>query len=312
MRNLTRPTKQRGAAIIVALFVVALVAAAATMMIERLRTDIRRTELTINANTAYLYAQGSVAWAIDQLNNDVKFQKQNSPVDRTPIKASPDKHNGITITSEIDDAQSFFNINNLSDAQYQANFVRLIQVLAPEVDGSAAQNLALNIADWIAAGSKNPALNDYYLKLDPPYRAAHQPMVSISELRLVKGMTPQLFAKLSPYLTALPTVTPISVNNAPIPVLMSLNNALTAESAKAIAAACKQNPFANIQNFSNFDVVKNNPIDANKITVNSNYFLLLTNVTLGQQTLTLYTMLGRSGQGAQVKTIVLWQSKGTQ
>ncbi|MHB1946862.1 MAG: type II secretion system minor pseudopilin GspK [Gammaproteobacteria bacterium] len=304
--------KQRGAAIIVALFVVALVAAAAALMIERLRTDIRRTELILNANSAYLYAQGSVAWAMDQLNNNWKQQQTNKIIDKTPIKSPVDEQDGFTISSIIYDAQAAFNLNNLTDAQYQTNFTRLLTLVQPDIDPTNAQNITQAIIDWISPAAKNPLLDEYYLKLTPGYRAAHRPMASVSELRLVKDITPELYAKLAPFITALPTPTMINVNNAEAPVLMSLSMTLTPDAAKALVAACQKSPFVSVQAFREFDIVKNNPIDGDKITVTSNYFLLRTDVTLGQQTLTLYTLLERVAQSNnQAKTNILWQSMGT-
>lgn len=309
-KTLLKRSKQEGAAVIVALFVVALVAAMATVMIERLRTDIRRTELTLDANSIFLYAQGSLLWAADTLNNNLKHQQPNKVVDRTPILSPPETKNGITISTIIYDAQGFFNINNLTDTQYQTNFSRLLQLVAPGTSAEQAQNITAAVIDWISP-AKNPSLGEIYLKSDPAYRAPHNPMASISELRLVNGMTANLFNKLSPYLIALPKTTQININNASIPVLMSLSMSLTADSAKALTAACLHNPFPTTQAFLNFDIVKNNPFDANKITVTSSYFLVKTNVTLGQQTLVLYTLLERTGQGAQITTNVLWQSIGT-
>jgi general secretion pathway protein K len=308
---LKRLRNQKGAAIIVALFVVALVAAAATIMIERLRTDTRRTELTLNANAAYLYAQGSVAWAIDTLNNDWTHQQPNTVIDKTPITSPVDHQNEAVIQSIISDAQGYFNINNLTDPNYQINFMRLIMIVAPETSLSDAQNITLATMDWIAQGSKNPTLDEYYLKQNPPYKAAHQIMLSPSELRLVKGMTPKLYDKLAPYIIALPNATQININNAGIPVLMCLSMTLSQQSAKSLSTAIQANPFADIQTFMNNDIVKNNPFESSKITTTSNYFLLQTNVKVGDQTLTLYTMLNRVTQGTQAKTVVLWQSKGT-
>lgn len=310
MQNLTL-NKQRGAAIIVALFVVALVAAAATIMIERLRTDIRRTELVLNADAAYLYAQGSVLWAIDTLNTNLKNQQPNKVVDMTPIKSAPEKQGGMTISTIIYDAQGFFNINNLSDAQYQATFTRLMQVVAG-IDTDNAQNIAFATLDWISPGGNVSAYDSAYAKESSPYRAAHRPMLTASEFRMVYGVTADIYNKISPFITALPQPTPISVNNAPPEILMSLSNTMTADAAKALAATCQRSPYPTTQAFLDSDFVKNNPIDSKKITVTSSYFLVQTNVTLGQQTLILYTLLERTGQGAQINTHVLWQSKGTQ
>jgi general secretion pathway protein K len=308
LKNLT---SQRGAAIIVALFVVALVAAIAAIMIERLRTDVRRTELILNANTAQLDAQGSLFWAVAQLDDNWVKQVQNKVIDTTPIISPKDTVNGALVSGIIYDAQGYFNINNLTDQQYQNIFVRLIRLVAPEINPADAQKILLATLDWISAGTNNQELNDYYLKLPQPYKAPHKLMFNISELRLVKGITPALFAKLSPYIIALPRATPININNAEVPVLMSLSPSLTRDSANAIRNAAKRNPFPTTEAFQNFDVVKNNPFDNAKITVQSSYFLVKTDVTLGQQTLTLYTLLERTTQERKTKISVLWQSKGT-
>lgn len=303
--------KQKGAALVVALFVVALVAAAATFMIERLRTDIRRTELILNANAAHFYAQGAVAWAIDTLNNNVVHQQQKKVIDRTPIRSPNDTVDGYTIASTIYDAQGKFNINNLSDQQYHTNFTRLITSIDRDTNPDQAKLITDAIIDWISPTSTHPELDEYYLKLNPSYRAAHRLMASSTELRLVKGVTPQLFKKLATFVTALPRITPINVNNAEAPVLMSLSMTLSQDSAKAIVAVCRQNPFATPESFLAFEIVKNNPIDATKITVLSNYFLLETNVTLGNQNFKFNTLLERIVEGKKAKTVVVWQSKGT-
>jgi general secretion pathway protein K len=308
---MSNPSKQQGAAIIVALFVVALVAAAATIMIERLRIDLRRTELILNANKTYLYAQGSIAWAIDQLNTNFQKQQKDKVVDRTPLKSPPTRLDGLTIASTTYDAQGYFNINNLSDQAYQEIFLRLIRIVSPETDSIIAKNIMLAIVDWISPGSQNPQLDEYYLKLSKPYRAPHRPMASASEIRLVKDMTQSLYAKLFPFIIALPNVTPININNAEIPVLMSLSATMNLEAAKAIQVTAKQNPFPTIEAFTQFDIVKNHPIEANKITTISNYFLAVTNVTLGNQISTLYTLLERVPNGPKTKTHILWQSKGS-
>lgn len=305
------PVKQQGAAIIIALFVVALAAISATLMMERLRTDIRRTELIIDANRANLYAEGSVIWAIDQLNNNWAQKQPGQIIDKTPIKSPIDKQDNALISSVIYDAQGYFNLNNLTDPRYLADFIRLVQIVSPETDPATAQNIFFAITHWISPTTKTPTLDEYYLKLTPAYQAPHRPMVSISELRLIKDVTPELFLKLSPFIVALPRTTPVNINHAAAPVILSLSQTMELSSAQAIQQAAQQQPFADIQQFLKFDIVKNNSIEENKITVSSDYFLVQTNVTLGQHRLTLYTLLERTAQGSQPKTVVLWQSKGT-
>ena len=299
-----------------ALFVVALVAGAAFAMVERLRINIRRTELLLNNNQAYLYAQGSIAWAMDYLNVDWKEKKTGKLVDSLPAQSPANKENNATITSTIQDAQANFNLNNLIDPSYQQSFTRLIQVIAPDTDAESAKNITQAAVDWITPGIINSTFDQYYAKLDVPYRAPHHIMSSASELRLIKGVTAKLYNQLIPYLTALPdSNTPINVNTAPAPVLMSLMPRLTATAAKTILLYRKQNPFIEPQQFLALEVIKNNLVAENKIdnkiTVISGYFLTQTTVSIGKQQITLYTLLQRITKNSQPKVIVLWQTKGT-
>lgn len=310
LSNQIKRSSQRGAAIIVALFVTTLVAIAAIAMIDRLRMDLRRTELLLNDIQGNLYAQGSIQWAMEQLNNNWKQKKPNQIVDQTPIQSPTNEVDHATISSIIYDQEGLFNLNNLANLDYQDNFVKLIQTVHPGTNQENAQNIIVAIRDWISPGS-NSGLDDYYANQNPAYRAPHRPMVSISELRLVKGISAELFAALSPYICALPEITRININNAPAPVLISLSPSLSLESAKAIEQYRKQTPFATLESFLQFDIIKNNPIQESKISVTSSYFLVKTSVKVATQEAVIYTMLQRILKNAEPITLVLWQSKGT-
>lgn len=303
--------QQRGAAVIVALFVMALAAAAAVAMMARLHIDIRRTELLLNSTQADLYAQGSVLWAIEKLNNNWQQKKPNQVVDKTPILSKVETQQGYTISSSIEDMQAYFNLNNLLTPEGQISFMRLLQYADSRLDANATKAIMFAVVDWISPAPTNPEYESFYAKQTPPYRAGHRFMTSVSELRLARGITPELFERLAPYITALPEPTKISVNNAPAPVLMSLSNTLTLPTAQAIASYCQQSPFVSDQRFLQFEIVKNNFIQDNRITTLSNYFLVKTHVSVGQQETVLYTLLMRTTKDTQAITTVVWQTKGT-
>ncbi len=308
--HLKNPAKQLGAAIIVALFVTALVAAIAIAMIARLQVDTRRTELLLNNFKATQLAEGSIDWAIDQLITNWKQQQAGRVIDRTPIHIVNDM-DGATIESTLYDAQGKFNLNNLSDATFQEFFARLLHIIQPNLDQGTIQNIVLNTAYWITSNTTSTQLEDYYAKLKPPYHPPHRLMASISELRMVRGMTATLYTQLEPYITVLPEKTMININNAPIPILMSLGPDISLETAKTLDEFRRQTPFANLDALVNFPVVKNSPIAQNNLTVSSNYFLLETIVKIGDQRVTLYTMLMRLMKNSQPIVVILWQSKGT-
>src|SRR5438105_4260489 len=121
-------SSQRGAAIIVALFVMALVAACAVAMMFRLNIDVHRTELILNSDKATLYAQGSVDWAIEALKFDLVNQRPNQVIDRLPITSKTDIVKGYAITSTIEDMQDKFNLNDLQDSKNQDHFNRLVHL----------------------------------------------------------------------------------------------------------------------------------------------------------------------------------------
>lgn len=308
---MTNPTKLRGAAIVVALFVTGLVAMAAIVMIERLRINVRSTELITQNIQATLLSKGTLAWAIIQLNTDLQAQKPNQLIDLTPIKSPINRVENATISAIIFDAQGRFNLNNLTDTNAQADFIRLMTTAYPKIGPTEAREIALAINNWISPGAINNVIDDYYAKAIPPYRTPHRLMASVSELRLIKGVTTELYTALAPFVTALPESTPININNASAPVLMSLSPTLSLSAAKTIEARAKKMPFPTLQAFKDFDVVKNNPIAENKITVNSNYFLVKSSVKVNKQETVLYTLLHRSGTSQKPTEVVIWQSKGT-
>jgi general secretion pathway protein K len=303
--------KQTGSAIVVALFIVALVVIAATAMLTRMQQDIRRTELLLNATQASLYAQGSIDWAVDQQINDWKLQQQQQIIDKTPIQAPLKKMSNATIEATIYDAQGLFNVNNLTDTSYRDVFLRLIKILVPKISNNDAQTITQGISTWIATGNTTNQFDEYYSKQTPPYHSPHRLMTSISEMRLIKGMSPALYSALLPYMIALPATTTININNTTAPVLMSLSPTLTIIGAKSLAQMTQQTPFATTQHFLANDIVKNNPFPENKITTISNYFLVKTQVNIGDQHIILYTLMQRDVKNSQAIVTILWQSKGT-
>src|SRR5689334_18293621 len=97
-----RYTKQTGTAIIIALFLVGLVAVIALTMMDRLHRDIRRTQLLLQSMQAGLYAQGSLDWALDSLRDHWLHQKKNEPLDRLPLASPLSTRDTFQIASTIE------------------------------------------------------------------------------------------------------------------------------------------------------------------------------------------------------------------
>lgn len=306
-----RLKQQKGVVIVVALFIVALVATMAYTMLARLERDVRRTTLILRDAEAENLAQGSIAWAIDQLKTNIEQQKKDQLVDVTPIVSPIEEVNGFQIKSTIFDVEGRFNLNNLLNVESQKDFKRLLRLVNPKLTEENAQLIMQATVDWITPAAQQNAFTKYYTELPVPYRAAHRAMLSATELRLVKGMTTDLYASLQPYIIALPGTTPVNVQTAQAPVFAALSESMTVESGEELERMRKDAPFVTPQYFLNLVFIKNHPIPENKITTVSSYFLLETDVSIERQHLLIYTLLERSTKDKKANIKIRWQSKNT-
>lgn len=97
----------------------------------------------------------------------------------------------------------------------------------PEDRRYVPEELAAHLLDWIDEDDVRQdggAEDDVYQRLDPPYRAANRPLLSLDELRLVEGFDGALVDALRPYVTVYPLAGTggINLNTAPAWVLARL------------------------------------------------------------------------------------------
>lgn len=303
--------RQKGAAIIVAIFVMSIVAIAAVAMIDRLNIDIRRTKLILNDTKANFLAKGSIAWAMATLNDNLTKLQANKVIEVTPIKSPIDKKHGATIETIIYDAEGRFNLNNLQNPDWEEPFIRLIRAVEPSIDYEGAKNIATGVKDWISPAGANIGLEEYYLKQSPAYKAPRRPMASISELRLIKDIDQKIYNKLLPHVIALPEETKINVNSASYEVLMSLSPTFNKAACENIISIRQQSPFGSPESFLQLDIVKNHQISDKLISNISSYFLVKSEIKIEKQHTTIYTMLHRLLNNAKPIETIIWQSKGT-
>jgi general secretion pathway protein K len=95
-----------------------------------------------------------------------------------------------TVSLKIVDLERFANINTAPPALLQ----QALTVMG--VDADSISVVSDSIQDWrspVAAPRVAGAESDYYQSLTPPYNAKNAPMDDISELLLVKGVTPEMY-----------------------------------------------------------------------------------------------------------------------
>lgn len=110
------------------------------------------------------------------------------------------------------------NVNQATETELQTFFSFLLG------DYSKATQLAQAIMDWRDADSiprPSGAERDAYIKAGMLALPTNTPFREVDELRHVMGVTPEIYAAVSPYLTTHGTGA-VNINTAPVPVLRAL------------------------------------------------------------------------------------------
>lgn len=313
------PAEQKGSALLMALFITAIAAIISISLLDRQSIDIERTALTIEANQAYLYAQGAEIWADHYLLGNIyptttgntKYPWNAWPV-IMPMQKLP---NGGSVTAILMDAQSLYNINDLQDENQQTVFMQFLTNLLPGAYSQNTPNIVSGITNWISPLGQNANVNleEYYLNHQPPYQSGHTLFAMINELRLVNGVTQQVYNISSPYLIALPVTTMININSAPAMVLTTLSNTMTLSQAQQLVSLRNSSGgFATLGDFAAIPLVQQLALNQSNITTTSNYFLLRVDVNYYNVHMTIFSLYKRAlDQKNTLYVNKLWESIGT-
>ncbi|MAZ77787.1 MAG: hypothetical protein CMF39_03840 [Legionellaceae bacterium] len=292
--------KQQGAALLMALLIVAVVAIIASAALSEEHFIINRS-ISLNEDAQMQAAAYSARiWAEEQL-------RQSEYKQQWPLTMNTFRVNGTAVNAILVDLQGRFNVNNMASGDSSGSFQQLLEAINAKIHPPLARDLGRAVSAWFLPLSNPASLDSVYAQMNPPYRSGHQMMVSISELRLVSGFDEKHYQVIAPYLAALPdNHTPINVNTASIPVLMSAVSGMSQLAAQEIVQQRSIKPFTSISDFKQFPIVKNLSIEA-PLTVQSTYFLLTTRISLGGQALCLETLLQRESSHDSVVIKPLWQ-----
>ncbi|MDH3375732.1 MAG: type II secretion system minor pseudopilin GspK [Gammaproteobacteria bacterium] len=302
---------QSGAALLVVMLVLVLLTTLATYMIEDEHLALRRTQNYRDLQQNYELVAGSEQWATVILRRDL-FESETDHLAEAWMRLLPEVSvDEGKLTATAQDRQGLFNINNLAagrDKVWYPAFRRLLQMV--ELD----ESLADAIVDWIDAnqdvsGSAGAESIDY-LGLDPPYRAADQNISDIGELLWVAGFDAEKFAKLVPYIAALPEMNvAINVNTCPVPLLRILGSELLDPSAaESLASGRGEEGYDDIAAFLQHPALAGSGDVAQAISaVSSRYFRIISRSEFGRVQLQLQSLLRRFPENGQV--VVLRRSR---
>lgn len=317
-----------GGALISALFITAIAAMLATALAVSQRFLIHEEQLITRSDQLYLQLQGEQALASQMIKNYVMQWSglQNVNAQFMPLKNTlPETQaDGATLSGIVEEAQGKYNINNLVYSANQPGFVALLQALVPTISKDAAFNIAKSITAWETTGSQDP----YYLSLNPAYRSSKNEMVTISELRLIAGVTPEIYSAIAPFITALPvpkpaetpTATqptaqtfvgmPININSASAVALVAVNPTLTMAQAQAlIICRNRYGGFTALPQFVSACVQTNGIASLVGVVTQSQYFLIKTQAERGDQVVSLNSlMVTRMGKNNKLNLVMVWQA----
>ncbi len=232
--------RMEGAALVVALLAVAIVVMLAAALGSDFLLLFRRVENQLHAEQAYGYLRGAEGVARAALLQDAQRGGERDSLDEPWNDGLRFATDYGWIAGSLEDMQGRFNINNLAQrgetpsgqlTPAQQQLIRLLQTLGleQELSQEEAQALTEAITDWVDGDDEvtgfGGAETDYYADLEPTAgRAANRPIATPSELRWVRGMTPEIYRALAPLITAWPqTGGALNINTAPPPVLASIN-----------------------------------------------------------------------------------------
>lgn len=242
---------QRGAALIMALLVVALATTLATTLIWREDVWLRQVETRRDLTQARQLAIAGIDWARAVLAEDARSNRYDHLGEpwATRVPAMPAE--GGEIGGSVSDEQARLNLNNVvRNGQVSPPDVLIYEKLLTQLQ--LPPQLAAALADWLDvddAPAVEGAEDDYYLSLNPPYRAANRELTDIDNLLRVRGYTPEIVERLRPYVSALPGYNPLNINTASALVISAVLHDFPASEIQQIVADRDRIPYLDIGDF---------------------------------------------------------------
>ena len=221
-----KPDSQRGVALLTILLLVVSITVVAGAMLASQKIAIRRSGLLFNQNQLLQDINAGQQLAVTMIRADAKLNDTDSQQDIWAKPVPPYTFGTHSISIELRDEASRFNINNLYhngavDADALAVFQRLLTQL------NLAPDIAIAVLDYqdtdsevYQDGGDESVVYSQQSNNSAESNLPNQALVSIDQLQNVKGVNVEVLAALRPYITTVPYYLPININTAS-PVLLA-------------------------------------------------------------------------------------------
>lgn len=269
---------QHGAALIMALLVVALATSLASTLIWRQDMWLRQVETRRDLAQARLLAIAGVDWARAVMAEDARTSSSDHLGEPWATKVPAMPAEGGEIGGEMVDEQGKWNLNNLvrngiTHPDSVVVFGRLLKQL------QLPPALATSLADWIDADAEatpDGAEDAYYAGQAIPYRSANRELTDLDNLQRVRGFSPAIIERLRPFVTTLPGYNPVNLNTTSATVLAAVLPDLSPADAQQIIAERDRIPFRDVADFRNrLPRIEQGDAGANMLDTRSRFFSVM-------------------------------------
>ena len=208
-----RKPDERGIALLLTLLVLTLLVALILEFDAEARREYRDAAAFRDNFKATVLARASVQAARGVLQQDFLKDKQtgqffDAPTDLWALPITNYVIGDGLLTAQIEDERSKLNLNDLAaGGDPTARKIKVLRVKRLFELMQVNPDLVDAIVDWVDQDEvPEPAGAEslYYQTLRPSYRAANTSLQTLLELRLIKGITPDMIEKLSMVVTVFP------------------------------------------------------------------------------------------------------------
>jgi general secretion pathway protein K len=302
--------RARGAAIVMAMLLAALVATIAATLLWQQQRWAGEHELRRDQVQAQVLAMAGVQWARQIVFDTTRMSTITHLRQPWAYRLPPTPIENGSIGGYIVDAQSRINLDNLSlggDAARPtlAALQRLFTVLG------LPPSLLNAIGDWIDKDAQvtpdGGAEDGYYLAQTPPGLAANAPVRRVAELLAVRGANVATLERLRAFVEAVDAPAQVNVNTASAEVLRAMIDGLDADGAAALIAARAQAPFISIDDFRTRLARPQVRVDETLLAVRSDWFVVSIEARQGDTRARARALLKRSSTTSEWPAVI-WQT----
>lgn len=247
-----RLKNESGFALILTLVVTALMVAVVVEMIHQVYVDTSLSRGFRDGQQASILAESGVIAVKTELSKGI------TPAMLSTFLAQPLRDEDVgTLEIKISDESGKINVNDLvtTTGAYDVVVQNALKRLGTILNSQLLESIWPAVADWISPPGithSGGAEASYYGTRNSPYKIRNSRLMMLTELSMVKGITPEIALKLGPYLRTFPDSTStfvksqVNINTAPKEVLQALDSAIDSSTADRIIEQRRIKHFENI------------------------------------------------------------------